>query len=498
VKTDEDGHFVFTGIEPGSYLVVAEKQGFADQFYGARRSGKSFMFEVTRGMPTEVSLRQRATVIKLEAGKSVENINISMSPTGVISGRVRDLDGRPVVGVHVEMIPDIHNTGGVRLVHPLENDVETDDRGEFRLLDAAPGRYYIVASAADGDEGRRYAKHTFYPGVIDFSRALSVDVTAGAEVRLRDIPLQRRPDAFTISGRLEDHRARPDDDFDLAVLSRHAGGMLFEDVGSVSNAPDGTFTAGGIFPGAYWVAAYDIDGDDVNVYGLAPFDVVGSNVQGVTVPLMDPISVTGRVTIDGKPPEDSGAVKQIRVGLELKEVPLAVFVFAASRSAKPEGDGTFSIRGLFPAEFRAFATDLPPDMYLKNIRFSGAEALHRPIALTGPNPDSLEIEIGAHGGQLLGVLLDDKGKPVSNAQAVLIPSGENPHPDLYRTAYSDASGRYWLRGIAPGDYTLLAWQRAESSYFDPQYIRNFIGRGKGIRVVEDSRQTVDVQVFPER
>jgi hypothetical protein len=499
VETDEAGNFFMTDLEPGSYLVVAEKEGFATQLYGARRSSDDWMLETFRGGPlTEYSLGLRATVIKVEPGKSLQNINISMRRAGVISGRVRDVDGHPLVGVKVRMVPDFYNAGGVRLIAPLDKEAETDDRGEFRLFDAAPGRYYIVASPSQSDEGRKYAKNTFYPGVIDFSSAWAVDVTAGAEVRLQDTPLQRQPDTFNLSGRIVDLRAQPDG-FDLSVFPRNAGGMMDLDGGEVElkSGPDDTFVARGLAPGPYWVVAYSVDGDDIKVFGLAPADVAGSDIRGVKVPLVDPITVSGHLTIDGKPPADSAA-SHIRVGLEMKEVPLAYLIVASSHSAKLEDDGGFSIPRLFAGDFRAFATDLPPDMYLKNIRFGGADVLNRPVALTGPTSDSLEIEIGTRGGQLQGVMLDDQGKPVSDAQAVLIPSGEDPHPDLYRAAYSDAAGRYWIRGIAPGDYTLLASQREGEFYFDAQYVRNFIGQGKRIKVVEDSRQTVAIQIIPVR
>jgi hypothetical protein len=175
---------------------------------------------------------------------------------------------------------------------------------------------------------------------------------------------------------------------------------------------------------------------------------------------------------------------------------LGPLMLAGPGAVEPKPDGTFSITTPFAGEFRVFATGFAPDMFLKDIRYRGASVLNRLISVETTTADFLEIELGARGGQLRGILLDDRRRPLVNVQAVLVPKGINPHPDLYKVAYSDASGRYIMRGIAPGDYTFLAWERPETSYFNAEYVRRFEGRGKAIHVSEGSTDVLDFQVIP--
>jgi hypothetical protein len=162
----------------------------------------------------------------------------------------------------------------------------------------------------------------------------------------------------------------------------------------------------------------------------------------------------------------------------------------------PASDGTFSIPRLHPGEFRVFAMHLPADMYLKDVPFRGRTGIHQVISLSGSSPNILEIELGTRGGQIRGLLLDEQGRPMPNIQAVLIPRGENPHPDHFKTNYSDASGRYVIRGIAPGNYTLLAWDEPETSYFNSEYVSRFSSKGRDVRVTEGSTEVLNLPVIP--
>ena len=502
--TDRSGRFVIRDLKPGSYVASAEREGYAAQVYGSRSQPMAALVEAMRGgLPTEDSMGAVATVIKLAPGQTLRNIVFSLIPSGVISGRIQDLDGRPLLGVRVKMIPEAHDAGGARVVSTLDDQAaETDDRGEFRLLDAAPGRYYVVADAPRSDVADKYGRHTFYPGVSDFARALTVEATSGREMRLPTFSLQPPLQTYKISGRVLDKRVQPksdDSSIHVTVVSRHAGGMLdFSDLHDATLDSDGSFTVDEVPPGSYWVAAYSDHSEDLSILGVATIDAVHSDIGGVSLRLVDPISIRGSVTVDGKRPAESLAVERMRIGLEFPEVPFYALILLASRSSKLESDGTFSINGLFPGEFRPFTMSLPPDMYVKGIRFGGADGLSHVVGLSGPTSDLLQIDLGSRGGRLSGTLVDEKGKPLSDFQAVLIPRSDNDRADLFKTAYSDAAGRYVIRGIAPGDYTILAWKNPQASYFDSNYVRGFTGEGKAVHISEGSIETVNVQVIPSR
>ena len=61
---------------------------------------------------------------------------------------------------------------------------------------------------------------------------------------------------------------------------------------------------------------------------------------------------------------------------------------------------------------------------------------------------------------------------------------------------SDQSGHFIIRGIAPGDYKLFAWEDIENNaYFDPDFMRRSESSGKPVRVTESSKQFLNMQIL---
>ena len=54
-----------------------------------------------------------------------------------------------------------------------------------------------------------------------------------------------------------------------------------------------------------------------------------------------------------------------------------------------------------------------------------------------------------------------------------------------------------MRGIAPGDYKLFAWEALENfGYFDPDTLRRAEVQGKAIQVAESSKLVVEAKIIP--
>jgi hypothetical protein len=64
---------------------------------------------------------------------------------------------------------------------------------------------------------------------------------------------------------------------------------------------------------------------------------------------------------------------------------------------------------------------------------------------------------------------------------------------LFHEASTDKDGRFAFRGIAPGEYKLLAWNELEGeAYRDPDFLRGYEGRGQKIVVREN--QTIQARL----
>ena len=123
--TSQDGRFSFENVKPGEYRLVALKSGgFVPGEFGQRSStGTGISFE-------------------LSPGQQMRGVQLFLTPTGSISGRVYDREG-PLGKLQVQALRPIYREGQRTLT--IVQSVLTDDRGEYRLFWLPPGPYYVRA-----------------------------------------------------------------------------------------------------------------------------------------------------------------------------------------------------------------------------------------------------------------------------------------------------------------------------------------------------------------
>src|SRR5581483_6055454 len=164
VNTDAEGRFTFESVEPGSYRLAAQRNGFVTTEYGALGADRP------------------GTVLVLASGHKLE-LTMKVVPLGAISGRVLDADGDAVSGAVVSAIRSFF-ANGKRAIERL-NRARTNDLGEYRLYDLPPGRYFIAAAipnfmpaasaSSDDDTGLIY-----YQNATDLGSASPLDLSAGS------------------------------------------------------------------------------------------------------------------------------------------------------------------------------------------------------------------------------------------------------------------------------------------------------------------------------
>src|SRR6185436_9839539 len=107
VVTGDDGTFSFTDIEPGTYRVRVDRDGFLSQEYGQRSWTGS-------GVPV--------TVV---AGQSLSTVSFQLVQGGTIVGRILDENHEPVTGIQVQSMTYSYQNGTRALV--TERQVQTND-----------------------------------------------------------------------------------------------------------------------------------------------------------------------------------------------------------------------------------------------------------------------------------------------------------------------------------------------------------------------------------
>jgi hypothetical protein len=166
-------------------------------------------------------------------------------------------------------------------------------------------------------------------------------------------------------------------------------------------------------------------------------------------------------------------------------------------SQRPAADGSFTIDGVSPGEFVVGPiTGLAPGFYLKEARFNQADVLGHPLRFYTGGAGTLEIILSSRAGSVDGTTVDASMRVAPGAQVVLVPERERNRTDLYQTAASDATGRFLLRSVPPGDYRLFGWEALESySYFDQEFLRRVESHGVPVHVTESAGNNVILKII---
>jgi hypothetical protein len=500
VLTDSQGRFAIRDVDAGTYRVSVGANGYARQEYGQRTSGG-------QGAP-----------VNLNSGQTV-SIGISLMLAGSVSGRIRDNTGQPAVGMQVQVLRSTYNANAQRSFQSAGSS-RTDDRGEYRLFWITPGRYFVVASSganvtfgaliSSPNElaGDGFAP-TFYPGSIDISQASTIDVKPGAEVGGVDVFVNRQS-LYRIRGRLIDSRNGqiPTTANISLVTPSLTGGISNSNSSQTYNGRDGTFEIRDVSPGPHVIRATlpnssnmvtpvnagTISAASQSVSGQVALNVT-SDLDGVVVTLSAGVSIPGRLALEG--PEN--AKIQYRVQLRPTEngVMTTNVGVATPLSQPTSSDGTFRVDNVVPGEYRVSLAPLPPDVYMKQVRFNQNDVLDKPMQFSSSDSGTLEVLLSSHGGQIDGSVLDERQRGVPNTQAVLIPDRSRDRTDLYKTATTDTNGHFTLRGIAPGEYHLFSWEAIDPfAYFDPEVLKQFDSKGKPVHIAESAKENVDVRLIP--
>jgi len=195
LQTDATGHFDVRKMEPGSYVVSAVADGYAEQVFKVHE----------QYMPTDA--------FRLRPGQERDDILIRLPRASVLAGRVIDEHGEPVPGSLVQVL-QYGPAGALQKMLLPVTGITTDDRGEYRVFGLLPGRYYLVAGyQPDFDLGafnvydlerkfyygrisrpvaswEAFPPLFFYPSGADPSRARPVNLEEGQVISNLDISVR--------------------------------------------------------------------------------------------------------------------------------------------------------------------------------------------------------------------------------------------------------------------------------------------------------------------
>jgi Carboxypeptidase regulatory-like domain len=497
ITTGNDGKFSFTDLGPGTYRIMASANGYAPQQYG--QLGPNLL-----GPPITITA----------AGEQINNIVIALSPAAAVTGRITDENGQPAVDVPVQLLHVLYNPQG-KIFQPITTST-ANDRGEYRLYGIPPGRYYLVAGSGPNLLGAlaiarpptlnrtppvTYAV-TYYPGVTELNQSSVIQLSAGAEV-VANMRVARQ-NLYRVRGRVIDSRTgQPPAAVSITLTYRTltgSGGSL--NFARNYDPASGNFEIPNVIPGQYSIEARfgDAQGRPLPPTALpegpsAQMSInVTGDIEGLVLALADPVSITGRVTIEGAvtaPPN----LDRMRVSIRPGGLGLPPLGLSAPRPSQVAADGTFRIDGLREGEYIFNVTGLPAGLYLQRADFGGADILNDVFKFSQGSSGTVNVVLRSGAGQLNGIVIDAKNQPVASAVVALIPVQRN-RTDIYRTSITGGNGSFAITGITPGDYSLFAWEAMEpNSYRDPDVLRQYESKGRSVRIADASNQTIELRVI---
>ena len=500
-SADAAGRFTFRNVPAGSFRVHAERQGYLRGEAGSRTAGIV------------------GTPVSVVPGQAPPPVVVTLTPTGVIAGRIVDADG-PVRGALVRALRVVYRDGE-RLTE-IAATGSADDRGEYRLFSLTPGSYvvdaaraprariegneYVVPLIASNANGNRRELRTslaqaladgtadpaaydsspllpqLYPGTLDEGAAIPVDVTPGATVSGIDLVMQPVP-AVTVRGRVIPVGANVTAD-SVGIGITRLGGSSVATRGLTSfplvREANGGFAFRSLPAGRYELTARTTMGP-VFEYGRTLIEVGARDVPDANIVMTPGLRVSGHVVVDGV----RGAVS----GPLLVQLVARVNGVSAKQVA---ADGSFAFDSVAPQDYWLRILSGGRTIVPASIRFGTDTMTDGTVTVTPDrSADELVIAVTLRTGGVDVTVADRNQRPVSGTTVALIPDpARRRYGGLFRTGSSGSDGRVQFNDVAPGKYTLVSGDVAPADWQNPDVLQRVEPRGMAVQVEPDARQRV--------
>jgi hypothetical protein len=467
--SDQEGKFRFDNIQPDKYVASAQAAGYSDTMRGT-------------GKPITVAAQQE-----------VLDAEVRIPPLGVIAGKVLDENGQPLAETTVSALRYVYAGTGKRL--QVFGSAQTDDRGQYRIFDIQPGRYYLMAAnhrrmapmAAQGgrvhstvpEEG--YAP-VYYPGLTDISEAPPQELKPGAEWTGADFKLRQYP-AYHIRGRVTGSPARGGARNMIRAQTCGVDEIQGFFAAPVSQQADGRFDVSGAVPGTYCLSV--TQPGSAGAAAKQMVTVKSADVDDVELTVPASFTVSGTVIIDGTPP---AAMPQINIGLYAAGVP-------GARPGVMKSDGTFQIEGLYPG---AYSLHLPQGpLYAKSILYGSQDVTNGVIPSLQPG-NVFAITMGTDAGEIDGTV--QPGSVESGAPVLVVALPEDAYAarqDMQRLAAASAGATFALANVPPGNYKVFAIETDDfSEVLDRDLMKLLEGRATPVTVHAALHEQISVTAIP--
>lgn len=472
--TDASGKFSIPNLEPGKYVLSAERNGFLRTSYGAR------------------SHMQMGTILELTAGKELKGLELKLMPQGVVAGRVLDDEGEPVQGSMIQLQRRQYYRGKQQWM-PAGGG-QSDDRGEFRVTGVSPGKYLLQVRpgwrsaapvpAKEGEPEMGFTA-TYYPSGAEAGSASPIEVQPGQELTGLEVRMVKTQ-VFRVKGHLYGTDGKPVSQA-MIQASRADDSGQFPGMGRSIHAPDGTFELTGLTPGTYRVMAVGMVSNRRQLTATETVAVSERNVEGVVLRFSEGVTIPGRVAVEG---QEKPSLQQARVFLMNSELS------GIGGGMEPvEEDGTFTLTNILPGKYRVQVIHQVTNGYLKRVSVGGREVGDGDFEVEAGSAPEIAVLISPKGGQLTGTVTGKDGR-IAGATVLLVPERSKESSLSYRPVTCNQNGEFTAQGLAPGEYKVFAWEAVEGGVWqDPEFRKPFEGKATSVKVQENGKVSLALEAM---
>lgn len=387
--TDDAGQYRLLGLTPGSYFVMAD---IAETWTVVENGIERIMGYAQTYYPGTPGFTD-ARRVAVGVGEEASNTDFALIPgrAATVAGTVYDSQGRPAGGRQMTLGQEFRGPGQTFAMTSNGTTVAAD--GTFRLTGLAPGDYKLsvrTTTEVNGVTVQESAAATITVSGVDIDN-LALITSSGWTVSGTLVTDTGDPVPAAPRGRMR-VTGRP---LSSDPLPMGPGPAFNADNGRVTD--DSTFTTPGLYgparlrvtlPDEWAVKSIQFDGRDVTDETLEARsgDVLG-NVQVVVTNKVNVVS--GSIT-DAKGAATADGTVLVFADDAQKWIDDSRFV----RSARPDQQGTFQIKGLPPGDYLAVAMDYIEDgswndpEYLESIRRYGQR-----IRLAGSGTQTVALRL---------------------------------------------------------------------------------------------------------
>jgi hypothetical protein len=491
--TDDSGAFAFRGLPAGRFELQAFKSAYLRASYGASRPDRA------------------GTPVVVKDGEAVTNLAMTIARGGVITGVVRDMRGRPVPGVNVQVLKLGYNavTGERTLGAPgTGNAGITDDRGEYRAFGLPPGGYLVLVnpspmsgrssdpirqlttdevrqalqaarsgapnaaapaqrpSVSTSSPGRVNYAPVFHPGATDIRAASTIPLGVSEERAGVDVTMQLVPTA-TISGTITSPSGAPPQFLSVRLVPTGAQTEMLAGAGlrgaSTQPGADGSYLFTGVAPGTYTIKVGTGRGrgappNTPTQWAAAEVNVSGQDLE-IPLTLQPGVAINGRVVFEGSRPASA----------ELQTLSFALVppgsggVSQTGGGGRVDADGRFTFAGVTPDTYQFAATWNAPGAQdkwtIKSSTANGREAFEAPLRVNPNETLDWTVTYTDKPTGLTGVLQDSGGRAATDYYILVFSADRRywtPGSRRIRMTRPASDGSYSVKGLPPGEYYLAA------------------------------------------